>query len=172
MARLGHHALWPRRVDSARLDVAHPARLSQHVFETWHSRHAGRRGRVDQSDPANARPYKIHRRERTCLRRAGVSLCLHHHRLRRGFWFSLAHCFGHDAEDDQARVAHSQHRLRRDGSGNDGRINGDDRGVRVGTRRIFRDQYKRNAYGSCRKGFRGRLPSDRKRNADPRHEPR
>ena len=83
--------------------------------------------------------YKIHRRQRPCLRRTGVSLRLHHHRLRRRFRFSLAHCFGHDAENDQARVARPQHRLRRDGDRNDGRINGDDRGVRVGTRRIFRD---------------------------------
>ena len=84
--------------------------------------------------------------------------------------FSLAHCFGHDAENDQARVAHPQHRLRRDGNGNDGRFNGDDRGVRVGTRRIFRNQYKRNAYRSCRKSFGSRVSSDRTRNADPRHE--
>ena len=155
MAGLGNHDLWTRRVDFAGLDVAYAARLSQHVFEAWHSRHARRRGRADQSDPANARHYKIHRRQRPCLRRAGVSLRLHHHRLRRRFRFSLAHCFRHDAENDQARVAHPQHRLRRDGNGNDGRVNGDDRGVRVGTRRIFRNQYKRNAFRSCRKSFGG-----------------
>ena len=134
--------------------------------------HARRRGRADQSDAANARHYKIHRRQRPCLCRAGVSLCLYHHRLRRRFRFSFAHCFGHDAENDQARVAHPQHRLRRDGSGNDGRVDGDDRGVRVGTRRIFRDQYKRNAYRSCRKSFGGRLSGNRTRNADPRDESR
>ena len=47
MARLGHHDLWPGRIDFAGLDVVNPARLSQHVFETWHSRHARSRGRAD-----------------------------------------------------------------------------------------------------------------------------
>ena len=64
---------------------------------------------------------------------------LHHHRLRRRFRFSFAHCFGHHAENDQARVARPQHRLWRDGRRNDGRLDGDDRGVRFGTGRIFRD---------------------------------
>ena len=63
---------------------------------------------------------------------------------------------------------HSRHRLRRDGDRNDGRVDGDDRGVRVGTRRIFRDQYKRNAYRSCRKGFGGRVSGDGTRDADAR----
>ena len=39
-------------------------------------------------------------------------------------------------------------------------LDGDDRGVRVGTRRIFRNQHKRNAYRSCRKSFGSRLSSD------------
>ena len=86
-------------------------------------------------------------------------VCLHHHRLRRRFRVSLAYCFGHDAENDSTRVTNSQHRLRRDGHRNDGRVDGDDRGVRVGTGRIFRDQHKRNAYRSCRKSFGGWVSS-------------
>src|SRR5262249_18100238 len=115
MAGLGNHDLWTRRVDLASLDVAYAARLSEHVLEARYSRHARRRGGADQSDAANAFRYKIHRWQWPCVRRAGVSIRLHHHRLRSGFRFSLAHRFRHDAENDQARVARSQHWLWRDG---------------------------------------------------------
>ena len=170
MAGMGDHDLRTGRVDFAGVDVAHAARLSQHVFETWHRGDARGRGGADSSDAANAGHHKIHRRQRSCFRRTGVSLRLHHHRLRRGFRISLAHCFGHDAENDQARVANPQHRLRRDGDRDDGRVDGDDRRVRAATGRIFRDQHERNADRSCRKGFGGRFSGDRTGNADACHD--
>ena len=74
MAGLGDHDLRTGRLDSAGLDVADAARLSQHVFEAGHRRHAGGCGRADQSDAADARYYQIHRWQRPCLRRSSFSL--------------------------------------------------------------------------------------------------
>ena len=65
MARLGDHDLRPGGVDPAGLDVAHAARLSQHVFETWDRRGAGGRGDSDSSDAADAGADALHRWQRT-----------------------------------------------------------------------------------------------------------
>ena len=67
----------------AGVDVADAARLSQHVLETRHRGGARRRRHPDSPDAAHARHHKIRRRQRLRLRRTGVSLRLHHHRLRR-----------------------------------------------------------------------------------------
>ncbi len=47
MAGLGNYDLRARRIGFAGVDVAHPARLPQHVSEAWHSRHARGRGGAD-----------------------------------------------------------------------------------------------------------------------------
>ena len=56
-----------------------------------------------------------------------------------------------------ARIAHSRHRLRRDGDRDDGRADGDDRGLRAAAGRIFRDQHQRDADRSRRESFGGRI---------------
>ena len=136
---MGNHALWTGCVGFAGVDVAHAARLPQHVFEAWHSRHARGCRDVDQPDIADARDYKIHRRQRPCLCRSSVSLCLHHYRVRRGLRVSFPYRFRHDAKNDKTRVADPEYWLRRDGDRNDGRFDGDDRCVRAATGPIFCD---------------------------------
>ena len=170
MAGVGHHALWAGCVGSACVDVAHPARLSQHVFEAWHGRHArGGRG-TNQPDIANARDYKIHRRHRPCLCGSSIPLCLHHHRLRRGLRVSFPDRFGHHAEDDKTRIANPEYRLRRDGDRDAGRVDGDDRRVRAATGPILCDQHQGYSHGSRRKSFRRRVSRDGERNADACNE--
>ena len=96
---------------------------------------------------------QVHRRQRTRLRRPGFSVRLHHDRVRRGLRISLADRVGHDAEDARARIAHSRHRLRRDGHRDDGGADGDDRRLRAAAGRIFRDQHERHADRSGRESF-------------------
>ena len=62
----------------------------------------------------DARAHAVHRRLRPRRRRQGVSLLLHHHRLRVHFRFSFAHRQRHDAETHHARKLCAVHRLRRD----------------------------------------------------------
>ena len=94
----------------------------------------------------------------------GFSFCLHYHRVRCCFGLSFAHRFGNNAEDAGARVTDSRHRLRGDDYRDDGRVNGDDRGVRDSAGRIFRHQYQRDADGSSGESFGGRLPGNRAAN--------
>ena len=94
----------------------------------------------------------------------GFSICLHHHRVRCCFRVPFAHRFGNNAEDAGARVTDSRHRLRRDDYRDDGRVNGDDRGVRDSAGRIFRHQHQRGADGSSGESFGGRLSRNRAAN--------
>ncbi len=119
------------------LAASHTARLSEHIFETRHRRNARGRCGADQSDIADAGDHKVHRRQRACVCRASVPICLHHHRLRRGLRISFAHRLGHHAENDKTRITNPEHRLRRDGDRDDGRFDGNDRRMRAATGRIF-----------------------------------
>ena len=100
------------------------------------------------------------------FRRAGVSVCLHHHRLRRGLGISLADRLGDDAENAGARIAHSRHRLRRDGHGDDGRADGDDRGVCACSRANISRSTQRRADRSGREDYCGRFSGDGSRQMD------
>src|SRR5206468_7265186 len=86
---------------------------------------------------ANASDYQIHRWQRPRLCGPGISLCMHHHRLRRGLRVSFSNCFWHHAENDHTRIANTQHRLWRDGNGNDGCPDGDDCSVCASTGEYF-----------------------------------
>ncbi len=123
-----------RGLRAAGLVAAHSARLSEHFSEAGNGRGARDRGDPDPSDAANAGAFALHRWDRSCLCRTGFSLRLHHDRLRRGFRFSLADRIRHDAENAGTRIAHSRHRLRRDGDRDDGRADGVDRGLRARSR--------------------------------------
>src|SRR5438105_509479 len=117
---MGDHDLRIGRVDSAGLDVAHAARLFEHVFEARNGRCAGSRSYSDSSDAANAIPDEIHRWLGTCFRRTSVSVRLHHDRVWRGVGISFADRVGDDAEDAGARVTDSRYRLWRDDYRDDG----------------------------------------------------
>ena len=60
MARLGDHDLRTSGVDSASVDVADAAGLSQHVHENRHRCCARGRGSADPSGVANAGADKVH----------------------------------------------------------------------------------------------------------------
>ena len=164
MAGLGDYGLRLGGVDSAGVDVTDPTRLSQHLSENRHGRRPCCGGVVDSPGAANAGADKIHRWKRIGFRRAGFSFCFHYHRVRCCFGVSFAHRFGNNAEDAGARVTDSRHRLRRDDYRDDGRVNGDDRGVRDSAGRILCHQYQRDADGSSGESFGGRLPSNRAAN--------
>ena len=85
----------------------------------------------------DAGDYQIHRWQRPCLCRPCISVCMHHHRLWRSLRVSFSNRFRHNAENDQTRVASTQHWLRRNGDRNDGCPDGNDRSVCASTRRIF-----------------------------------
>src|SRR5947209_17882150 len=99
---MGNHDLRLSRVDSAGLDAAYAARLSEHVFETWNR--GGARGRRDSnsSGAANAFANEVHRRKRFGFCGPGVSICLHHDRVWRGLGISLADFIRHDTKNARA----------------------------------------------------------------------
>src|SRR4029453_4250319 len=107
MACLGDYDLWTGGVDPPGVDAAHTARLPEHLFETRYSYHARGGRRADQPDIANAGDQKIRRRQWLSLFRPCLSLCVYYDRLRRGLGVSLSHCLGHNAENGEARVAHT-----------------------------------------------------------------
>ena len=113
-ARLGHHRLRPRCQQPAGVAAARAARLPQHVHEARHDLRAGARHSARAARSADARAHPVRRRLRPGRRRQGVSLLLHHHRLRRDLRFSHAHRQRHHAEDHHARRLRAVHRLRRD----------------------------------------------------------
>src|SRR5882724_7802437 len=142
MAGLGDYGLRLGGVDSAGVDVTDSTRLSQHLSENRHGRRSCCGGVVDSPGAANAGADKIHRWKRIGVRRPGFSFCLHYHRVRCCFGVSFAYRFGNNAEDAGARVTDSRHRLRCDDYRDDGRVNGDDRGVRDSAGRILCHQYQ------------------------------
>ena len=144
MDRLGDHDLRVGGVDPPSLDAAHAARLLEHVFETGNGRGPRACRGFAASNVVDAVDLALCRWKWTGIRRAGVSLCFYHDRLRRGLRFSFAHRFGHDAKDARAGVAHSRDRLWRDDHGDDGGIDGHDRSMCFATGRIFRDQRERS----------------------------
>ena len=145
LAGVGDYDLRPHCVDPAGVDVTHAARLFEHILEVGDGRCACHRGGTDSPDVANAGHNKIYWWERARFRRAGLPLRFYHDRLRRGFRFSFAHRFGHDAENAGTRIPDSRHRLWGNGDRNDGCVDGDDRCVCAFTGRILRDQYHRHS---------------------------
>ncbi len=148
MARMGDHDLRIGGVGPASVDAAHTARLSEHVFEAGYCSHARRRRGADQPDIANAGDHKIHRRQWPRICRSSVPLCMYHDRLRRGLRLSFSYCLRDDAKNGATRMPNTQYRLWRNGDRNDGCAYGDNRGVRIATRRILRNQHEGRAYGS------------------------
>ena len=98
-----------------------PRDYLEHVFETGNRRGAWR-WRSSCCDPTLLMPSMSRFIDGTGPVFAGpvFPVCVHHDRLRRGFRISLVDRVRDDAENGRARGAHSQHRIRRDGDGNDG----------------------------------------------------
>src|SRR4029079_3696205 len=130
---MGDHDLRSGGVNSARLDVADATGLPQQLLKIRNRGCAGCRGDCDSSDDANAGVDAVHRWLRIDICRPGFPLCLYHDRLWRGLRLSLFDCFGDDAENARPRSAYPRYRLWRDDNGNDGCVDGDDRGMRVAT---------------------------------------
>ena len=169
MAGLGDYSLWFGGVDPAGVAAAHAARLFEHIFETRNGGGVGSGRDRAASDTVDAFDLALCRWHRSGVRGSGVSLCFHHHRLRRGFRFPFARRLGNDSQNARARVAHSPDRLRGHGDRDDGSAHGDDRGLRAGTGRIFRDQRQGSAERSGGESERVRFSGDGATNERARH---
>ena len=99
---------------------------------------------IARAAAAHAGRHAVRRWQRLRGARAGVSLRLHHHRLRRGQRIPRADFLRHHAEVAGPREGHPPRRLRRDGHGNAGRADGHHRRLRAAARRIFRHQLARS----------------------------
>ena len=85
------------------LDASLSARLPFVVFEDWHDRFPDHRRDPRSSESKHAGVHTIYGRWRASDSRKALSVCLHHDRVWRYLWFSRAHLFGHDTEDDRQR---------------------------------------------------------------------
>ena len=90
-----------RRGGAARVAVARASRLSFNLPQDRHGAAAGGGDRDRAPRPADAGADAVRRRYRAGVRRAVVSVPVHHHRLRRGVGLPCARVVGHDAEDDR-----------------------------------------------------------------------
>ena len=85
----------------AGLAAALPARLSLNLPQDRHDHAARDRHRAGAARSEDAGGHAVHRRDRPGVVGQPVPLPFHHHRLRRGVRFPLAHRVRHDAEDDR-----------------------------------------------------------------------
>ena len=95
---LGDHDLRTPGFCFACLASPGAARLPEHFHENWNGRLARPGDRPDCPAAANAGTDQVHRWNGPGLRRAGLSLLLHHNSVCRGFRLPRAHCVGHHAE--------------------------------------------------------------------------
>src|SRR5439155_25212773 len=102
MAGLGDYSLWFGGVDPAGVAAAHAARLFEHIFETRNGGSVGSGRDRAASDTVDAFDLALCRWHRSGVRGSGVSLCFHHHCLRRGFRFPFARCLGNDSQKSLA----------------------------------------------------------------------
>ena len=95
--------------------------------------------------------HAVRRRHGPDLRRQGVSVRVHHDRVRRDLGFPRADLLRHHAEAARERARRALHRLRRDGGGVVRRDHGDDRRVRARSRRLSSRSTARRASSARRR---------------------
>ena len=104
---------------------------------------AGDRHHHHPPDAEDAGADFLHRRHRTDVRRQGIPVRVHHHRLRRDLRLPLARRQRHDAEADQQRGGRAPGRLRQHGARVVRRHHGADRRDAARPGRILRHQHRR-----------------------------
>ena len=161
-ARLVPDDLRPVGLDPPGLAPARAARLPEHLHENRNGRGAGGGDHSLVPDAEDAGADAVHRWQRPRVRRPGLPLLFHHHRLRGDFGLPLGHRVRHDAEADLPRNGHSRGGLRRDDHRNVRRRHGPDRGLHDAAGRVLRDQCGRRGPRRRRPCHRPRLSLSRR----------
>ena len=147
LAHRDHHLRIPFE-RAAGLAVPCAARLPEHLHQAGRGGDAGGGHPAGASHAATARLHALRRRHRADLRGQGVSVRLHHHRVRRGFGISCADLVGHHAQDDRARMERVAGGLRLHVAGRFRRDHGADRRLLAAARRFLRREFAARRGGS------------------------
>ena len=137
------HGVWFRRQRAAGVAAARSARLSERLRENRCGSGARRRHPGGAAAACHAGRDQIRGRHRARVQWQGVSVRLHHHRLRCDQRFPFVDRQRHHAEAAVTRDRRPADRLRRNADGITGRDHGPDRRLRVDAGRVFRHQRPR-----------------------------